>query len=105
MDISRREVAIGVIVIIILLCLLRQASSYASPMFDPSMSLQDAEVLHDNITKEIGEETAKKLDDAHKRNDLAAMKKIGDEGHQAIQKLQEKYHAFITAKGLKIEVN
>ena len=102
MDFDKREIGMFVLLLVLLLIFWRNVSTYTDTTFRPSMSLGEAETLHNKAADAISAEMTKKLDDANATNDLAIIKKVGDEGHDAILKLQTAYHNFLKGKGLTV---
>ena len=105
MEWARKDwILFGLVVIFVLLILSKAVSSFASATFTPDMTEEQALSLFNSTTDKIGTETSQQLEAAMLKNDLAAAKKIGDEGHAAIQKLQDDYHNWLRSKGKRVDV-
>jgi hypothetical protein len=94
---------IGLAVVIILFFLWKGVSTFASATFSPEMPEGLAASIFQKTTDDINREMTEKLNEALAKNDLAATKKIGDDGHAAILKLQKDYHDYLKAIGKPVE--
>jgi hypothetical protein len=99
MDFDKREIAVLVLLLVLLFIFWRKVSTYTDTTFSVSMPLSEAEKLYSQASDAISTEMSKKLEDAQATNNFALIKKAGDEGHEALMKLQDAYQKYIKAKG------
>jgi Na+-transporting methylmalonyl-CoA/oxaloacetate decarboxylase gamma subunit len=100
---NKDTILIGLIVLVVLILLFRTVSGFASTTFSPDMPEDQAAAIFAKATEDINNELQTRLEEATNKGDLATAKKIGDEGHNAMVKLQDDYHAYLKSKGKAIQ--
>jgi hypothetical protein len=104
MKFDPKDLVLGALVIVVLFFLWhRAASGYNEVDFPSTMGEMEAEALFTRTSTEYADELNKKMEDAQKKNDMAALQKIGAEGHQALVKLQKAYYDYLRSKGKEVK--
>ena len=91
-----------VVVIVLLFFLWRSVSKYEDVTFPSDLGEMEAEALFMKKSTEFAVELDKKLIEPQQTNDLALLQKLGNEGAEAIKKLQADYYDYLRSKGKKM---
>jgi len=91
-----------VVVIVLLFFLWRSVSKYEDVTFPSDLGEMEAEALFVKKSTEFSVEMGKKFEVAQNDNDLALLQKLGNEGTEALKKLQTDYHNYLRSKGKEV---
>jgi hypothetical protein len=92
------------LVIVVLFFLWRRVSTYEDVAFPKELGEMEAETLFMRKSTEFATEMNKKLEVAQNANDLASLQKLGNEGTEALKKLQTEYHNYLRSKGKEVNM-
>jgi hypothetical protein len=102
MKFETKDWVLGALVIVALFFLWRRVSTYEDVAFPKELGEMEAEALFVNKSTEFTNEMNGKLEEAQKNNDLASLQKLGNEGTEALKKLQKDYHDYLRSKGKEV---
>lgn len=103
MKFETKDWVLGALVIVVLFFLWRRVSTYEDVAFPKELGEMEAEALFVKKSTEFAIELDKKLAEAQKANDMAALQKLGNEGHEALVKLQKTYYDYLRSKGKDVK--
>jgi alpha-N-acetylglucosamine transferase len=92
------------LVIVVLFFLWRRVSTYEDVAFPKDLGEMEAEALFVKKSTEFTVEMGKKLEVAQNNNDLGSLQKLGNEGTEALKKLQTDYHNYLRSKGKEVNL-